>query len=93
MCGLYFADNPLGPFKRKGTILQANLYNDKGARHHSVIKISGKDTWYIVYHLMPLNEKDGNSRVTCIEHMYFYIDGYIKPVIITNFGVEKNKHR
>jgi hypothetical protein len=46
--------------------------------------------WYIVYHRRPLGEKDGNSRVTCIDKMYFDEQGLIKPVIITNEGVEKS---
>jgi beta-xylosidase len=84
------ADNPLGPFKRVGKILQQDPKIATGAGHHSVIKIPGKDEWYIVYHRRPLNETDGNSRQTCMEHMYFDADGFIKPVVITTEGVEKN---
>jgi beta-xylosidase len=52
------ADNPLGPFKRIGKILQQDPKIATGAGHHSVIKIPGKDEWYIVYHRRPLTEKD-----------------------------------
>jgi len=83
------ADSPLGPFKRIGKILQQDTAIATGAGHHSIIKIPGKDIWYIVYHRRPLTEKDGNSRVTCIEHMYFDKDGFIKPVVITNEGVKE----
>jgi beta-xylosidase len=84
------ADNPLGPFKRIGKILQQDANIATGAGHHSVIQIPHKDDWYIIYHRRPLTEKDGNSRETCIEHMYFDKAGFIKPVIITRQGVEKN---
>jgi len=84
------ADTPFGPFKRIGKILQQDTAIATGAGHHSVIKVPGKDLWYIVYHRRPLTEKDGNSRVTCIEHMYFDKNGFIKPVVITKQGVEKN---
>ena len=83
------ADSPLGPFKRIGKILQQDLKIATGAGHHSVIQIPGKDEWYIIYHRRPLGETDGNSRVVCIEHLYFDEAGLIKPVILTNEGVQK----
>lgn len=81
------ADSPAGPFKRVAKILQQDPKIATGAGHHSVIKIPGKDEWYIVYHRRPLTEKDGNARETCIERMYFNGDGSIKPVVLTNTGV------
>lgn len=81
------ADAPTGPFKRIGKILQQDPEIATGAGHHSIIKIPGKDEWYIVYHRRPLTEKDGNSRETCIERMYFEKDGTIKPVVLTTTGV------
>ncbi len=84
------ADSPFGPFKRIGKILQQDTAIANGAGHHSVIKVPGKDEWYIVYHRRPLTEKDGNSRETCIEHMYFDEQGFIKPVKITKEGVGKS---
>ena len=81
------ADSPFGPFKRVGKILQQDTSIATGAGHHSVIKIPGKDEWYIIYHRRPLTEKDGNARVTCIEHMYFDANGMIKPVLLTKKGV------
>ena len=84
------ADNPLGPFKRIGKILQQDPKIATGAGHHSIIKIPKQDKWYIVYHRRRLTETDGNSRETCIDNMYFDEQGFIKPVIITKEGVEKN---
>jgi beta-xylosidase len=83
------ADSPFGPFQRVGKILQQDPKIATGAGHHSVIQLPGKDQWYIVYHRRPLTEKDGNSRETCIDRMYFDEQGNIKPVVITNEGVEK----
>ena len=85
------ADSPQGPFKRIGKILEQDPAVAKGAGHHSVINIPNTDDWYIFYHRRPLNTTDGNHRETCVEHMYFEKDGTIKPVKITNEGVEKRK--
>ncbi len=80
-------DSPFGPFKRIDKILKQNPAIATGAGHHSVIKIPKKDSWYIVYHRRPLTEKDGNSRETCIDKLYFDKKGLIKPVVITKEGV------
>jgi beta-xylosidase len=83
------ADSPFGPFRRIGKILQQNPQIATGAGHHSVIYDKKSNDWFIVYHRRPLSETDGNSRVTCIDRMYFDEQGLIKPVIITNEGVGK----
>ena len=85
------ADQPMGPFKRIGKVLQQNPSIATGAGHHSVISIPGKDKHYIVYHRRPLTEKDKNSRETCIEEMHFDENGLILPVKITKEGVKKSK--
>ncbi len=85
------ADSPFGPFKRVAKILQQDPDIATGAGHHSIIH--RKNKWYIVYHRRPLTETNGNSRVTCIDRMYFDDNGYIKPITITNKGVEKNSLR
>jgi len=77
------ADSPFGPFKPIGKILQQDPAIATGAGHHSVIKVPGKDQYYIVYHRRPLGEKDGNSRVTCIDRMEFDEQGMIRPVKMT----------
>jgi beta-xylosidase len=83
------ADSPLGPFQRIGKILQQDPKVATGAGHHSVIKLPGKDVYYIVYHRRPLGETDGNHRVVCIDRMEFDEQGQIKPVTITVDGVER----
>lgn len=85
------SDSPFGPFKRIGKILQQDPAIATGAGHHSVINVPNTDEWYIIYHRRPLTERDRNSRITCIEHLYFDDGGYIKPITITNKGVEKRK--
>ena len=77
------ADSPLGPFKRIGKILQQDAKIATGAGHHSVIRMPGKDEWHIIYHRRPLGETDGNSRVTCMDRMFFDDKGLIKPVVMT----------
>ena len=82
------ADSPFGPFERIGKILQQDPEVATGAGHHSVIRIPGKDEWYIVYHRRPLSDTDMNHRQTCIDRMEFDDDGFIKPVKITFGGIE-----
>ena len=84
------ADSPFGPFERIGKILQQDPNIGRGAGHHSVIHEPKSDKYYIVYHRRPLTETDGNHRVTCIDEMQFDENGHIKPVVITNEGVEIN---
>jgi beta-xylosidase len=84
------SDSPFGPFKRVGKILQQNPSVATGAGHHSVLHPPKSDRWYILYHRRPLGEKDGNSRVVCLDEMFFDEKGLIKPVIITNEGVKES---
>jgi beta-xylosidase len=81
------ADDPFGPFKREGIILQQDTAIATGAGHHSVINAPGTDKWYIIYHRRPNDQTDRNSRVVCIDIMEFNDNGSIKPVIITEKGV------
>jgi len=86
------ADSPLGPFQRIGKILQQDPSVATGAGHHSVLKIPGKDEYYIVYHRRPLGETDGNRRVVCIDRMTFDAEGHIAPVKITFEGaIQRSK--
>jgi beta-xylosidase len=85
------ADSPFGPFKRVGKILQQDPAVATGAGHHSILHPEKSNRWYIVYHRRPLGEKDGNSRVVCIDEMFFDEKGLIKPVVITNEGVSENR--
>lgn len=75
------SNSPLGPFvkaenkpvlKGKGVV--------KGAGHHSVVQVPGKDEWYIVYHRFKIPDGNGYNRETCISPMRFDKDGNILPV-------------
>lgn len=81
-------NSPFGPFLRIGTVLQQDTTVATGAGHHSVLQIPGKDQWFIVYHRRPLDQTAANSRETCIDKMEFDENGHIRPVQITNSGVE-----
>lgn len=82
------ADSPFGPFERIGKILEQDPAIARGAGHHSVIQVPGRDEWYIVYHRRPLDETAASSRETCIDRMYFDAEGHIVPVRMTREGVE-----
>jgi beta-xylosidase len=84
------ADSPFGPFKRVAKILQQDAKVATGAGHHSVIHEAKTDKYYIVYHRRPLDQTDGNSRVTCMEELVFDEKGLIKPVVLTFKGVKAN---
>ncbi len=75
------SDSPLGPFvkaasnpvlKGKGIV--------KGAGHHSVVQIPGKDEWYIAYHRFIIPGGNGYNREVCISSMRFDKAGNILPV-------------
>ena len=85
------SDSPFGPFERKGVILKRDENVARGAGHHSVIQVPGKDEYYIIYHRRPLTETDGNSRETCIDKLIFNSDGTIRPVKMTFEGVKARK--
>ena len=50
-----------GPFERIGKILEQDPAIARGAGHHSVIQVPGRDEWYIVYHRRPLDETGSRS--------------------------------
>lgn len=81
------ADNPAGPFHRIGKILQQDPAVARGAGHHGMLKVPGRDEYYIVYHRRPLTETNGNHRETCIDKLTFDDQGNINPVKITFEGV------
>ena len=81
------SDSPMGPFNRIGRILQQDPEVAKGAGHHSVIQVPGKDEYYIVYHCRPLDRTGGSERQVCIDKLEFDKDGFIKPVKMTFEGV------
>jgi len=65
-----------------------------GTGHNSVIKVNGKDEWYMVYHRftrpkgISMGSAAGYNREVCIDKMEFNADGSIKPVIPTVNGIK-----
>ncbi len=73
--------SPAGPFtiaennpilKQKGIV--------KGAGHHSVVRIPGKDEWIIAYHRFRIPGGSGYNREVCLAPMRFDADGIIQAV-------------
>ena len=75
------SDSPMGPFKKakENPILKAKGLV-KGAGHHSVVQVPGKDEWYIAYHRFAIPGGTGYKRETCISPMRFNPDGTIQKV-------------
>ncbi|MEV4785383.1 family 43 glycosylhydrolase [Streptomyces tuirus] len=85
--------SPLGPWTKRGTILQKRPeYGILATGHHSVVNAPGTDDWYMVYHRFALNGPglpggDGMHRETTVDRMEFAADGTIEPVVPTLEGI------
>lgn len=77
------ADNPLGPYQKKGVIID-NIFCDPGVwnNHGSIEEYNGQ--WYVFYHRS--SQGDRFSRRTCAEKIYFNEDGTINEVEMTSQG-------
>jgi hypothetical protein len=76
--------SPLGPWTKRGIVLQKRL--DAGIRgpgHHSVVRATGADTWYVAYHRFAVPAGNGTNRETAIDRMQFNADGTIQPIVPT----------
>ncbi|MEU2912357.1 family 43 glycosylhydrolase [Streptomyces massasporeus] len=86
--------SPLGPWTKRGTILQKRPeYGILATGHHSVVNTPGTDDWYMVYHRFALNGPglpggDGMHRETTVDRMEFAADGTIEPVVPTLEGIK-----
>jgi len=78
------SDNPLGPFKFAGVIMDES---PKGCwtNHHSIIQY--KNQWYLFYHHNDYSPKFDKSRSVRIDSLFFNDDGSIKKVTPTFRGV------
>ena len=89
--------SPMGPITvaENPVILKQDPANEiYGTAHNSVIKIPGRDEWYIVYHRINkdyLNNDPGVHREVCIDKLEFNPDGTIKPVVPTQRGIDPVK--
>lgn len=75
------SDSPMGPFTKAADnpILKGEGMV-KGAGHHSVVQVPGKDEWFIAYHRFAIPDGSGYKRETCISPMRFNADGTIQKV-------------
>lgn len=80
------ADNPLGPYKYQGIILDPV---SSGTNHHSIVEYKGK--WWIFYHNSDLylsrnpqaGKEKGFRRSVCVDRLHYRKDGTIKKVRMT----------
>lgn len=77
-------DNPLGPFKVTGVIMNESP-TGCWTNHHSIIQF--KDQWYLFYHHNDLSPKFDKNRSIRVDSLFFNEDGTIQQVIPTLRGV------
>jgi hypothetical protein len=77
-------DNPLGPFKVTGVIMDETPMGT-WTNHHSLAQYN--DQWYLFYHQSAYSPKFDKNRSVCIDSLFFNEDGTIRKVIPTNRGV------
>lgn len=74
-------NGPLGPFTKApaNPILRQNG-PVKGAGHHSIARLPGRDEWVIAYHRFRIPNGNGYNRETCLSPLRHAPDGSILPV-------------
>jgi len=77
-------DNPMGPFKMTGVIMDESPLNC-WTNHHSFIEKDGQ--WYLFYHQNEYSPQFDKNRSACIDSMFFNADGTIQKVTPTFRGV------
>lgn len=74
-------ESPLGPFtKPEANPILRGSGAVKGAGHHSIVQIPGRDEWVIAYHRFRIPGGNGYNRETCLSPLRFGTDGRILPV-------------
>jgi hypothetical protein len=77
-------DNPLGPFKFAGVIMDESP-TGCWTNHHSIIEF--KNQWYLFYHHNDFSSKFDKARSVRVDSLFFNADGSIKKVVPTLRGV------
>jgi hypothetical protein len=77
-------DNPLGPFKITGVIMDESP-TGCWTNHHSVIQF--KKQWYLFYHHNDYSPRFDKARSVRADSLFFNADGTIKKVIPTLRGI------
>jgi hypothetical protein len=78
------SDNPLGPFKVTGVIMDESP-SGCWTNHHSLIQF--KNQWYLFYHDRDYSPNFDKARSVRADSLFFNDDGTIKKVIPTLRGV------
>ena len=78
------ADNPLGPFKIRGVIMDESPAGC-WTNHHSIVEF--KKQWYLFYHHNDLSPQFDKARSIRADYLNFNPDGTIQKVIPTLRGV------
>jgi hypothetical protein len=78
------SDNPLGPFKPAGVILDEST-SGCWTVHHSILEYQGQ--WYLFYHDKDLSPSFDKNRSARADRLFFNEDGTIKKVVPTLRGV------
>ena len=81
-------NNPLGPFKIVGAIMDESP-SGCWTNHHSIIQF--KNQWYLFYHDKDYSPRFDKARSIRIDSLSFNADGTIKKVIPTLRGVGVTK--
>jgi len=82
------ANNPLGPFKVRGVIMDESP-TGCWTNHHSIIEF--KKQWYLFYHHNDLSPQFDKARSIRADYLSFNPDGTIQKVIPTLRGVGNTK--
>ena len=77
-------DNPLGPFKFAGVIMDESP-SGCWTNHHSLIQF--KKQWYLFYHDMDYSPRFDKARAVRADSLFFNTDGSIKKVLPTLRGI------
>lgn len=77
-------DNPMGPFKVTGVIMDESS-TGCWTNHHSIIQY--KKQWYLFYHHNDYSPKFDKARSVRLDNLSFNADGTIQKVIPTLRGV------
>jgi hypothetical protein len=78
------ADNPMGPFKVTGVIMDESPMGC-WTNHHSIIQYNNQ--WYLFYHENEFSPKFDKNRSSKVDSLFFNPDGTIRKVIPTKRGV------
>jgi GH43 family beta-xylosidase len=81
-------DNPMGPFKMTGVIMDESP-TGCWTNHHSIVEFKGQ--WYLFYHHNDYSPNFDKNRSVRVDSLFFNKDGTIQKVIPTLRGVGLTK--